>query len=83
MLILNSKFDIEPIVNNQLKRFSLDLAEIESAIVAHKINDGVKLLVYEVCVVTDYWYTDDSTGLVVLMVNFGNWDIEPAPQSAD
>ena len=59
------------------------MAEIESAIVAHKINDGVKLLVYEVGVVADYWYTDDSTGLVVLMVNFWDGDIEPALQSAD
>jgi hypothetical protein len=30
------------------------LAKVESAIVAHKINDGVKLLVYEVGVVADY-----------------------------
>ena len=34
--------------------FPLDLAEVESAVVAHKINDGVKLPVYEVCVVADY-----------------------------
>jgi hypothetical protein len=34
--------------------FPLDLAEIESAIVAHKIYNDVKLLVYEVCVVADY-----------------------------
>ena len=36
------------------ERFPLDLSEVESAIVAHKINDGVELLVYEVCVVANY-----------------------------
>ncbi len=34
--------------------FALDLSEVESAIVAHKIDDGVELLVYEVCVVANY-----------------------------
>ncbi len=34
--------------------FPLDLSEVESAIVAHKIDDGVKLLVYEMRVVADY-----------------------------
>lgn len=34
--------------------FPLDLAQIESPIVAHKINYGVELLVYEVGVVADY-----------------------------
>ncbi len=64
------------------ERFPLDLSEVESAIVAHKINDGVELLIYEVCVVADYWYTDYGAGLAVLMVNFRDWDIEPAFQSA-
>ncbi len=36
------------------ERFPLDLAKVESAIVAHKINDGVELLVYEVSLVADY-----------------------------
>ncbi len=36
------------------ERFPLDLAKVESPIVAHKINDGVKLLVYEVCVIANY-----------------------------
>jgi len=36
------------------ERFPFDLARIESAVVAHKINDGVKLLVNEVRVVADY-----------------------------
>ncbi len=48
----------------------LDLSEVESAIVAHKINDGVELLVYEMRVVADFRYTDNRTGLAVLMVNF-------------
>ncbi len=34
--------------------FPFDLAQIEPAVVAHKINYSVKLLVYEVRVVADY-----------------------------
>ena len=34
--------------------FPLDLSDVESAIVTHKIYNGVKLLVYEVGVVADY-----------------------------
>jgi hypothetical protein len=48
------------------------LAEIESAIVAHKIYNGVKLLVYEVSFVANYCYRNNRTGLAVLMVDFGN-----------
>jgi len=50
----------------------MDLSEVESAIVPHKINDGVKLLVYEVSLVADYCYRNNRTGLAVLMVNFRN-----------
>jgi len=54
------------------ERFPVDLAKVESAIVAHKINNGVKLLVYEMRLVADYRYRNNRTGLAVLMVNFGN-----------
>jgi len=50
--------------------FPLDLAKVESAIIAHKINDGVELLVYEIRLVADERYRNDRTGLVVLTVNF-------------
>jgi len=54
------------------ENFPLDLAEVESAVVAHKFYNGVKLPVYEVSVVADYCHTDDSTGFAVLTANFGN-----------
>ena len=34
-------------VELRVKRFSLHLAEVESAVPLHKTNDGFKLLVYE------------------------------------
>lgn len=54
------------------------MAQIEPAVVTHKVNDGVELLVYKVRIVADYRYTDDGKGLIVLVVNFGNRDIESA-----
>jgi hypothetical protein len=65
-----------------LESFPLDLAQVEPAIVAHKINDSVELLVDEVGIIADYRYADDGHGLVVLMVNFGNRDIESAFEPA-
>ena len=46
------------------------MAQIESAVITHKINYSVELLVYELRVVADYRYTDDGCGLAVLTVNF-------------
>ena len=62
--------------------FPFDLTQIEPAVVTHKINYRVELLVYEVGVVADYWYTDDGEGLAVLVVNFWNWDVESAFEPA-
>ena len=63
--------------------FSFDLAEIESAVILHKVDDFVELLVYEDGFVRDYSNSDDGAGFAVIMVDFGNRDIESALESAD
>ena len=52
--------------------FAFDLSEVEPAIVAHKIDDSIKLLVYEASFVADYCYRDNRAGLAVLMVDLGD-----------
>jgi len=65
------------------KGLSLDLAEVESAVSLHKINDSVKLLVYETSFVADHCNGDDRRCFTVLMLNFRSGDIEPALESAE
>ena len=52
--------------------FALDIAEVESAIVTHKIDDGIELLVDEARVVGNYCSGDDGVCFAVLMLNLGN-----------
>lgn len=59
------------------------MAQVEPAVVAHKINDGVELTVDEVGVVADYRYTYEGGGLAVLVVNLGDRYIESAFEPAD
>jgi len=67
----------------RVERFALDLAEVESAIVTHKLDNGIKLLVYESRIVRDHCDRDNSTCLAILMVNLCNRYIESAFQAAD
>ena len=52
--------------------FALDIAEVESAIVTHKIGDGIELLLCEARVVGNYNSGDDGGCFAVLMLNLGN-----------
>jgi len=52
--------------------FALDIAEVESAIITHKSDDGIKLLVDETRVVRNYCDGDDGACFAVLMLNLGN-----------
>jgi len=54
------------------KRFPLDLSEVKSAVIAHKIYDGVELLIYKASFIADYCYRDNRAGLAVLMIDFRN-----------
>lgn len=65
------------------KLFPFDLAEEETAIASHKLYNGVELLIYKASFVADYCYCDNRAGLVVLMVNLRNRNIESAFKSAD
>ncbi len=58
--------------------FPLDLSEVESAVVLHKLDDGVKLLIYKDAVIRYHSSSDNRRGLAVLMVNLGNGDVESA-----
>ncbi len=62
---------------------SLNLSEVESAVFLHKIDNGIKLLIYETSFVADHCYRDDRTCFIVLMLNFCNRNIEPTFQSPD
>ncbi len=52
--------------------FPLDLAENEPAVIAHKVDNRVKLLVYKPTFITHNGNSDNTSGAVVLLLNFGN-----------
>jgi len=59
------------------------LAEVKSPVLSHKINDFVKLPVYQPTIVADHRHRNNRRAFTVLMVNLGDRDIEPALQSPD
>ncbi len=61
-----------------IKRFPFDLAQVESAIPLHKAYDCIELTVYKAAVVADDGYAYNCAHFAVIMVNFGDGDIEPA-----
>jgi len=63
--------------------FTLDCAEVEPAVVTHKSRDGFELAFDKRIVVADDGDTDGGDKLAVVVVNFGNRDIESALQPAD
>ena len=63
--------------------FSFDCAEVEPAIVTHKIGDGFELAFDKGFVVADDGDADSGDDFAVVVVNFGNRDIESALQTAD
>ena len=63
--------------------FSFDFSEVESSVIVHEVNDGVELTVYERRFVGDYHYRHNGRGLVVVMIDFSDGDVEPALEAAD
>ena len=63
--------------------FALDLSEIEPAVITHKTENRIELLVNELSIVADNCNADDSNGFAVLVVHFGYRDIEPALKPAN
>ncbi len=61
--------------------FTFDGAECESAVVANEVNDFIELLIDETRVVRDDGHSDDGTGLYIIVVHFGDRDVEAAFQS--
>jgi hypothetical protein len=59
------------------------LTKYESAVVSHKIYDGIELLVDEARLIADYSYTDYCVCLNILMVNLRNGYIKPALEPTD
>jgi hypothetical protein len=55
--------------DSRAKRFSLDFAEIKPAVVSHKINDGIELLVNKAGFAANNGNADDRACLAVLMFN--------------
>jgi hypothetical protein len=66
---------------NSLEGFAFNRAECETAVTAHKVDDFIKLPIDETCIVRDDGHCDDRTGLNIVVVHFGNRDIEPALES--
>jgi len=52
--------------------FTAHLAEIESAVVTHELDNSVELLVYEGRLICDNRYRNNGTSLIVLMVDFSD-----------
>jgi hypothetical protein len=63
--------------------FTFDCAEVEPAVVAHKIGNGFELAFDKRFVVADDSDTESSDEFAVVVVNFGNRNIESALQPAD
>lgn len=65
------------------KGLAFDCAEIEPAVVAHKIGDGFELAFDKGFVVANDGDAESGDDFAVVVVNFGNGYIEPALQPAD
>ena len=59
------------------------MSEVEPAVVAHKAEDCIELLVDELSIVADHGNTQNGDTFAVLVVDFGNRDIEPALEPPD
>ena len=66
-----------------LKGFSFDLPEEEPPVVPHKIKNRIELFIDKAGLVADNSNTENGYALAVLMVDFGDRDIEPALEPAD
>ena len=63
--------------------FSFDLSEIKPAVIAHKIQDRIELLVNELSIVADHSNTEHGDTFAVLVVHFRYRDIEAALEPTD
>ena len=59
------------------------MSEEESPVVAHKTEDRIELLIDKLSIVADNCNPDDSDGFAVLIIDFGDRDIEPALKPPD
>jgi len=66
-----------------LKCFALDLSEKEPAVIPHKIENRIELLLDEAGVVADNCNADNRDILAVLVIDFRDRDIEPALEPTD
>ncbi len=63
------------------KGLAFNGAERETAVTAHKVDDFIELLVDKTSVVRDQGYCDYRAGPGVVVVHFGNRDVEPVFES--
>ena len=66
-----------------LKGFAFDQTEVAPAVIPHKIENRIELLVYELSIVADNCDADNSDAFAVLVVHFRYRDIEPALEPPD
>jgi len=79
----SAQSDEQPFLRLAPECFSFYFSEVESAIVTHKLDDGIELLVYEARIVRDHCDSDNGARFAVLMVNLRNRNVKSAFQPAD
>jgi hypothetical protein len=64
------------------KLFPIDLTENEAAVIAHKVDYRVELLVDKAAFIAHNCNSNDCARAVILLLNFGNRNIKPALEPA-
>ncbi len=59
------------------------MSEVEPAVIAHKTEDRIELLIDEAGLVADNCNADDRDTFAVLMIDFGDRDIKSALEPPD
>jgi len=74
---------IDEVNASDAENFAFDCSEVEPAVVTHKSCDGLKLAFDKGLVIGDDGDADGGDKFAVVVVNFGNRDVESALQPAN